>query len=281
MTLVGKILTVLILVMSIVFMSFTVMTYATHRNWREMVEGTGSPLGLKFQVENAQKQLREKEAAIESVRMKLAREKAARSKAIAALEDKNRDQKEKLEIQQEKLTAAESEKRKSIQIAETAQREMDRLKDEVAAVRVALKNALDDRNDKLAQVTGLRDRNNQLEGELQRVSTRVDTLRTSLSRSKLVMDRNGLNEFTPVDNTPPTLDGFVTTVRNSNLIEVSLGSDEGLRKGHTLDIYRQDGSYIARVQVIDVNSDRAVARIIPKYLQGVIRKGDRVATKLL
>ncbi|MEM7312147.1 MAG: hypothetical protein AAF497_03250 [Planctomycetota bacterium] len=275
MTLVGKILSVLILVMSIVFMAFTCMTYATHRNWSDIAKDR------KTKFDNAERMLRDKEAEIEAVRLSLSQEKAARSKAIAALEDKNRDQKEKLELQQEKLTAAESEKRKSIQIAETAQREMDRLKDEVDAVRVALKTALDDRNDKLARVTDLRDRNNQLEGQLQRVSTRVDTLRTSLSRSKLVLDRNGLNEFTPVDNTPPELDGEVTKVNSSSLIEVSIGSDEGLRKGHTLDIFRQDGSYIGRVQVIDTNSDRAVARIIPKYRQGVIRKGDRVATKLL
>ena len=37
MTLVGKIFTVLIFVMSIVFMSFAVMTFATHKNWKEYV----------------------------------------------------------------------------------------------------------------------------------------------------------------------------------------------------------------------------------------------------
>ena len=50
MNLVGKIFTVLIFVMSLVFMSFAVVVYATHRNWKEVVErpedevGPGKPL---------------------------------------------------------------------------------------------------------------------------------------------------------------------------------------------------------------------------------------------
>ena len=36
MTLVGKILTVLILIMSIAFMMVAVTVFATHRNWREI-----------------------------------------------------------------------------------------------------------------------------------------------------------------------------------------------------------------------------------------------------
>ncbi len=280
MTLVGKILTVMILIMSIVFMAFTVMTYATHRNWRNEVEGT-APLGLKYQLENKNKELQDRLADMERLKLELAQEKAARSKALAALEDKARDLSEKLTEQQIKLTNAESEKSKSMQIAQTAQNEMQRLKNEVDAVRQDLKNALDDRNEKLALVSQLRDERNQNRGEIVRLTDRIANMRTQLSRTKLVLDRNGLDEFTPIDNIPPALDGVITMVRAGDLIEVSLGSDEGLRAGHELDIYRKDGSYIGRVVVVDTNSDRAVARIIPQYQQGVIRRGDRVATKLL
>jgi hypothetical protein len=70
-------------------------------------------------------------------------------------------------------------------------------------------------------------------------------------------------------------------VREGGLIEVSLGSDEGLRRGHKLDVYRLTGGYLGRAEVVDTNPDRAVARIIPEFRQGIIRKGDRVATKLL
>ena len=37
MNLIGKIFTVLIFVMSIVFMTMAIMVYATHKNWRDVV----------------------------------------------------------------------------------------------------------------------------------------------------------------------------------------------------------------------------------------------------
>ena len=42
MTLLGKILTILILVMSILFMAFAVSVYATHTNWRDQVTKLGA-----------------------------------------------------------------------------------------------------------------------------------------------------------------------------------------------------------------------------------------------
>ena len=50
MNLVGKIMLFATLVMSIVFMSFAVAVYATHKNWKEAIE---APNGLKAQLEKA------------------------------------------------------------------------------------------------------------------------------------------------------------------------------------------------------------------------------------
>ena len=38
MTLLGKIFTVLILIMSVVFMSFSIMVFQTHQNWHLLVD---------------------------------------------------------------------------------------------------------------------------------------------------------------------------------------------------------------------------------------------------
>ena len=38
MTLLGKIFTVLILIMSVLFMSFSIMVFATHQNWQKLVD---------------------------------------------------------------------------------------------------------------------------------------------------------------------------------------------------------------------------------------------------
>jgi len=275
MNLFGKILTMLILIMSIVFMAFTMMTYSTHKNWRE------AHSKVQTQLNGVQDQIRQKQIEVDRLGIEIEYERAARAKALASLEQKSKGLSDSLEAEEAKAQILQTKSRLSEQTAQTAQTEMERLKNEVNALRQGLKDAQQATNEKLRLASQLADRLNQKEGELKRVSERREALRQQLSRAKLVLDRNGLNEFSPVDDIPPDLDGVVTAVHESNLIEVSLGSDEGIQSGHKLDIYRQDGSYIGRVLVTDTNSDRSVGRIIPEYRQGVIRRGDRVATQLL
>ena len=75
MTLVGKIFTVLILVMSIAFMMLAVTVFATHRNWRVMVVGPG---GLKTQIEQVDATNKRLRAELERMRGQMALEQAAR-----------------------------------------------------------------------------------------------------------------------------------------------------------------------------------------------------------
>lgn len=72
------------------------------------------------------------------------------------------------------------------------------------------------------------------------------------------------------------VDGVVLVVRK-DLVEISIGSDDGLRKGHRLDVYRES-TYLGRVAVRRTAPDRAVAEIIPAFHKGQIRKGDVVRT---
>ncbi len=68
-------------------------------------------------------------------------------------------------------------------------------------------------------------------------------------------------------------------------VEISLGFDDGLEKGHTLDVYRlgatpDTSKYLGRVRVLRTEKDRAVAYVIPELKQGQIRREDLVATRL-
>ncbi len=65
MNLVGRIFVVLILIMSIVFATFSIMVYATHTNWREEIMRTAADVrgnqtvGYKEQLKNAARGKRE------------------------------------------------------------------------------------------------------------------------------------------------------------------------------------------------------------------------------
>ena len=80
MNLVGKIFTVLIFVMSLLFMGVAVTVYATHTNWREAVVGSnepGKPKGLQPRLKEARtrnEELKDQKARLEQ---KLAKESKA------------------------------------------------------------------------------------------------------------------------------------------------------------------------------------------------------------
>jgi uncharacterized protein YqfB (UPF0267 family) len=66
------------------------------------------------------------------------------------------------------------------------------------------------------------------------------------------------------------------------LVEISIGSDDGLRKGHRLHVYRvkPQGKFVCTIEITNVDPDQAVARIIPNLKQGNPQEGDLVATRI-
>jgi biopolymer transport protein ExbD len=77
--------------------------------------------------------------------------------------------------------------------------------------------------------------------------------------------------------------GVVLGVSEKGLVEISIGSDDGLSRGQRLEVYRHQTStsaYVGRIEVIETRPDRAVCRILAEFLQRPVQKGDRVATKL-
>ena len=83
MTLVGKIFTMLIFVMSILFMAFAVMVFATHRNWKEYV--TNPTTGLQKQLDLAKQAKTDADAQMARLKEDLRNEQAARASAIGVL----------------------------------------------------------------------------------------------------------------------------------------------------------------------------------------------------
>ena len=98
-----------------------------------------------------------------------------------------------------------------------------------------------------------------------------------------VMRKLGISEaeMSLIAERPPAgIRGSVTEIRlREGMVEISLGSDSGVTKGHQLDIVRNvDGrrSYVGKVEIVDASPDRAAARIMPEFRKGTIRQGDEV-----
>jgi len=105
MTILGKFFTVLVFVMSAVFMAFAVMVFVTHKNWRDYaVSKDPNKLGLEEQVrqrENLVQQLQQKLQAAENT---LASEQASRKFALAVMQTKLTQLAKDLQESENKLT---------------------------------------------------------------------------------------------------------------------------------------------------------------------------------
>lgn len=282
MTLVGKIFTFLILFMSVAFLMLAATIFATHRNWRDIVLRTrdgGAEPGLKLQVEELSDANRRLHEELERASDRLALEQVSRAYALAGLQTKLEQSQQSLQAREKEFAELQAAHGSAVTTLETSQEGLKKITDENGQLRTELRNAEQARDDKFNRVVELTDKLNELDGVRQDLLERQRDLVEQNGRMKVVLDRHDLNEFTPVVDIPPTVDGVVTAVSDRDLVEISIGSDDGLREGHTLEVYRSN-AYLGRVVVRRTEPDRAVAEILKEYRKGTIRKGDRVATKL-
>ena len=100
----------------------------------------------------------------------------------------------------------------------------------------------------------------------------------NLAKSKKVLDRNGLTVNSLTDHIVPKLDGLVVKTSSDGLFAISLGTDDGLRVGHELDVYRKD-RFVGKGTVIKTETDLAAVRINPDFNLDTVREGDHVTSK--
>lgn len=273
MNFLGKILTVLIFVMSIAFLMFAVTIFQTHRNWMEVA------LKNKKKIEELTQNNQLLQNEIQFAKDRLAMETVARRFALAALQTKvDQVESQYKKREQEYATLQQQAGRMATQI-DSNSKTLAATLDANGKLRTDLRDAQQNRDQSFDRVVQLTDLLNQAQGNLSTLEEMQQQLLASNSRMKLVLQRHNLDEFTPVDDKAPTVDGYVTALGEKNLMEISIGADDGLRKGHTLEVYRSN-AYLGRVIVRETWPDRAVVQIIPEFRKGIIRKGDRVATKL-
>lgn len=168
--------------------------------------------------------------------------------------------------------------KQAVAALDTAQQNLKKLTTEVDMLRTEIRTAQSERDKHFDQVVKLTDQIHQAQGELKRLEERDVQLAGQLAQSKQVLDAHGLNKDMPLDGRPPQIRGKVLALNRDDMIEISLGSDDGLRAGHTLEVFRAS-HYLGRVEVLTTSNDRAVAKIMRGFKKAAIQKGDDVATR--
>ncbi len=87
-------------------------------------------------------------------------------------------------------------------------------------------------------------------------------------------------------NPPPeNVDGVVKKVDSSGLVVISIGSDAGLTKGHTLELYRllehpSKSKYLGTIRILEAKPKEAVAQPVGRMTESP-HVGDRVASRIV
>jgi septal ring factor EnvC (AmiA/AmiB activator) len=272
MTLMGKIFTMLIFVMSVVFMAFSIMVFATHRNWRD------TAAKLQTELNAAQTAKKDAEDQIAKLKTQLDQEQVARVHALAALTVRAVNAETQLAAKQQELDALSAQHTTAAQAAKTAQERLATLEGENQKLRDDLRAAQVDSSQNLVRVVQLTDKLNQLESVRQNLEERNKEATQQIAQMKTVLDRNGLRPDALVSHIPPKVDGVVLATSGRDLVEISIGADDGLKVGHSLDVYR-DNQYLGRIKILKTDPDRAVGQMIRDLQRGQIKRGDRVTSK--
>ena len=107
---------------------------------------------------------------------------------------------------------------------------------------------------------------------------------------KLAKLEGGLNsDADPIRNpnapNPPAVlvNGKIEKV-DGDLVQIPLGTDHGLNKNNTLDVYRTqpEAKYLGMIRIVDANHHKSVARFVPVGAQArpQLKEGDLVTSKL-
>ncbi len=272
--------------MSVVFSAFSVMVFATHKNWKEEVLRTeatpdGRPIGWKKRLENEQRLKDEALRKLGDLEDELEAIRVAKRQEVAKLEQ------EKERLQAETNTLETQFKEKSDLLAqaladvESAQKQLDILRNEGNAMREEIREAREVITAKFDTLLKIREELNQNLGQVALLDERNKQLNAELAQAEAWLKKFGVVKETPLDAIEPLVEGMVLRVKKYKddiFVEVSIGSDDGLQKGHQLEVYR-GGAYVGRIDIVQATPDRAVGKVDREYQQRLIQTEDRVKAR--
>jgi hypothetical protein len=286
MTVFGKFLAIVVTVLSVVVMVFVAIVYAARTPWVSQYKQLEKNYDVALASEQAYKQ--EVVAAQRERDERVKAERAHREKLESDLDALQK----KYDKQTEDVAAVEKKLSSNSVSTEASQKEVERRQGEFETLRANLKEEREANNrlvqekqewrDKAVaaeiQRRSLQDTNARLEQGLQEMTKELVRLRQAGSGGALA--RSG-NKNPPPDN----VEGLVKAADPGGLVTVTIGSDAGLAKGQTLEVFRlspvpNQSKYLGTIRILEVTPTEAVGQPVGR-MAAPPKKGDRVASQIL
>ena len=276
MTLVGKIFIGFIAFMSVVCLTLSAVSYASHRNWKDQKQK------LDEQVKTLQSEKSALTAAQQEIAKKLETEKNEYAGMIAALKahyealeaDVQALQAENQTLNDEMATYVNAFNTNNSMISDY-RTSIESLTAQLAESQQSRAKYLFDLSKTVASLHTYAVKNGDLESQNRELTDAYDN-------ALEVLNKNGLAPDPALYGDLPkfAVKGTIEKIQEGpeGLLMVSIGSDDGLNPGNKLEISRGD-SYLGRVEVVTVEPNRAICKVLPEYRQGVMMEGDEVSSQ--
>ena len=275
MNLMGKIFTFMIFLMSTVFLVVSIMVGASDRAWKEEAQA----MQTRARTATSSIDLLKNETA--SLEKTLALAKVSRAQQLAHLQSQKTLAEEALA---EKATQFNEEQKKAQGFARELKVANERLAaqdNQLADLKANNKKLVDDIAAQFAENRNIEKVLFELTAKREQLLRKEADLAAQLAKLQKVMTARGLDENDLVASIAPKIEAVVTAVGDNNAtFAVAIGSDDGLRRGHEMDIYRSN-RHVGRGVVVLAQNNRSVLSIVKGMMNDIVREGDNVTTKLL
>ena len=282
MTTVGKILVVLHLVLSIMFMAFAGAVYTAQTNWRTAQKKAADELAkektksndMRAEFDKERADLAQKIANLTDGVTKLSGQNSLLTAQVATLDSDNKQLRKDVDQQRDLAVLSSTE-------AVERKKEADLQREKNGELFLS-------REDLVKNLNDTEDKRFALDVQLQQVSDKYEQLLNDFKIMKGFLASKELTtdpkQMVVQTAPPPPVEGLVTEVRKAGkssreLVEISIGSDDGLVVGHKLTVFKGD-KYVGEIRLTLVQADKAVGYIYTRAKNATVSVGDNVSTKL-
>jgi hypothetical protein len=289
MSFLGKILIVAQVVLSLLFMCAAGAVFNMHVNWKDRAtKAESKATDLQTAHNNELANLNQRIDGLNQMAN------AEKNRA-----DMEFGQRQALQQDVQRLTETTNSLNQQLQrqtgLAETKTNEADYRQQEAEQQRVQNETLSDSLDAVIKKSVGLEDQLATLQQSHTELTTQYEaTLKELGDLRKLARANNlptDLQAVASLSEPPPKVKGVVRDIRKdeanrTKFVHISIGSDDGLRVGHVLDVYRtadRNGGrakYLGRIRIWSVTPDNAVGIVVETAKNGIIEVGDNVTTEL-
>jgi hypothetical protein len=289
MSFLGKVLIAAQIVLSVLFMCASVAVFSLHTNWKNKSDK------LAADMTQAQTKHTDEVANLNQKIDGLDQEMQAQTERANAEVGRSQQLQQQVSRLTQETDSLNQQLNRQTGISETKSNEAEARQEEAQLQRIQVEQLSQTIDAEIQKRVALEDTLNnerQVHAELvaqhEDLEKQVKFLEGVVRANNLSTDREAVESL---GEPPPPVEGIVRDVRKdqtsrTKFVHITIGSDDGLRVGNLLDVYRtadrNDGraKYLGKIRLTLVRPDEAVGLVVETSKNGIIEVGDNVTTKL-